>query len=266
VIGRVVLALFVAFIAATPAAARDSSDVVRQIRTGEPIQMSPDKAYLLIRIGLRGSTQDPVFLREPNSAEIAAYDSAKAVAFAKKGSKGDPQTFIFDYDGAPNLLMLSHKKAFIADKDEATVVAEVQPGSYVLYGQGFGSVLYQCHCLGTVGFDAAPGVITDLGTYLSDQASKPSVYPELAGETNIGPTARMDFVLFAGALVPPRATDSLPNGVDRLFIRPARLHAVGPFVDPNVMQINRLAPIGGVLRYDGGKVIDVASGVEMKPR
>jgi hypothetical protein len=265
-IARLVLALLVLIVAASPATARDTSELFRPIRAGEPVTIRPDKAYLLIRIGRLGSTQDPIILREPNPAETAAYETAKAAAFAKKGSKGDLASFAFDYDGPSNLFIISHGKSIVADKAEATVLAEVQPGNYVLYGQGFGRVLYQCHCLGTVGFSAVPGVVIDLGTYLSDNADKPSVYPELAAETNIGPTARMDFVLFAGGLVPAASNAALPPGVDRAAVRPAAFHAIGPFVDPNVMQIDRLATIPGVLAYDGGRVIDVASGKEAMPR
>jgi hypothetical protein len=251
---------------ASPAAARDTRDLFRPIRAGEPITIRPDKAYLLIRIGRLGTTQDPVILREPDPAESAAYETAKAAAFAKKGSKGDVAAFVFDYDGPSNLFILSHGKSIAGDKAEAMVLAEVRSGNYVLYGQGYGSVLYQCHCLGTVGFNAPPGVVTDLGTYLSDNASKPSVYPQLAGETNIGPTARMDFVLFAGGLIPTAVNAALPPGVDRAVVKAAAFHAIGPFVDPNVMHIDRLAAIPGVLAYDGGRVVDVASGKEAMPR
>ena len=265
-IARLLICLALIGIAAEPAAARDWSDVVRPIRAGEPIQLRSDKAYLLVRIDFRGVTQDPVVLREPDAAEIAAYDSAKAEAFARKGSKGDLASFLFDYDGAANLFTLQHGKAIAKTKDEATVLAEVQPGSYVLYGQAFGGFIFQCNCLGTVGFEAPAGVITDMGVYLSDRADKPSVYPQLASETNIGPTARMDYWLFVSTLVPANGTEALPAGVERSMVRPAKLHGIGPFVDPNVMHINRLAAIPGVLRYDGGRVIDVATGQEMKPR
>jgi len=263
---RLLFGLLLTGIAAASAPAKDTSDLLRPIRAGEVVTIRPDKAYLLIRIDLRGTTQDPVILREPDAAELARYEAARAAAFAKRGSKGSIESFVFDYDGPPNLFILSHGKSISSDKNQATVLVEARPGDYVLYGQGFGKVLFQCHCLGTVGFTAAPGVVTDLGTYLSDDASKPSVYPELAGETNLGPTARMDFVLFAGGLVPASAGQALPTGVDRSTIRAAQFHAVGPFVDPNVWHINRLAAIPGVLRYDGGKVIDVASGKEAPPR
>ena len=256
--------LALAFALATPAAARDTSDLLRPIRAGEAVTIRPDKAYLLVRIGLRGTTQDPVILREPGAAETQRYEAARAAAFAAKGSKGELAAFRFDYDGPPNLFILPHGKAIVRDKSEAIVLAEVQPGNYVVYGQGFGKILFQCHCLGTVGFAAPPGIVTDLGTYLSDKAHSQSVYPEL--ETNLGPTAKMDFLLFAGGLVPPRAGAALPPGVDPSRVRPATLRAVGPFVDPNVMHINRLAPIPGVLGYDGGRVIDVATGKEALPR
>lgn len=265
-IARLLLALLALSFTASPAPARDVRDVFRPIRSGDPLTLRADKAYLLIRIGLRGTTQDPVILREPDAAESAQYDAAKAAAFAKRGSKGSVDSFVFDYDGSPNLFILSHGKSLVSDKAMATVLVEVQPGNYVLYGQGYGTVLFQCHCLGTVGFAAAPGVVSDLGTYLSDKASPLSVYPELAGETNIGPTAHMDFLLFAGGLVPASAGQALPPGLERSSVRPAKFHAVGPFVDPNVMHINRLAAIPGVLRYDGGRVIDEASGQEAMPR
>ena len=263
---RMTFALLLLGTAAAPALGKDSSDLFRPIRAGEAVTIRPDKAYLLLRLDRRGTDQDPVILREPDDAEIARYESARNAAFVKRGSKGNIDAFVFDYDGPPNLFILSHGKSISASKDQATVLVEVQPGNYVLYGQGFGKVLFQCHCLGTVGFAAAPGEITDVGTYVSDDASKPSVHPELASETGIGPTARMDFVLFAGGLVPATASLPLPPGVERAVVRPAKFHAVGPFVDPNVMHINRLAPIPGVLRYEGGRVIDVASGMEVRPR
>ena len=263
---RILLAALALAAVVAPAGARDTSDVFRPIRAGESITIRPDKAYLLIRIARRGTTQDPVILREPDSAESAAFEAARGIAFARKGSKGDIAAFVFDYAGTPNLFIMSHGKAIAGDKAEAMVLAEVRPGNYVLYGQGYANILYLCHCLGTVGFDAPAGIVTDLGTYLSDQAAKPSVYPELASESNIGPTARMDFILAVGGLVPAAQSASLPPGIERTLVKPASFHAIGPFVDPNVMHINRLAPIPGVLRYDGGKVIDVASGKEALPR
>jgi len=56
--------------------------------------------------------------------------------------------------------------------------------------------------------------------------------------------------------------EGVPDGIDAAKVMPARLHAVGTFVEPNSLLINRLAPIPGVLAYDAGRVIDVAGGRE----
>ena len=239
---------------------------VRLIRAGEAVQLRDDRAYLLLRIARKGVGQTPVILRVLDEAELARYEAAKQAAYAKKPRKVSYQDFTFDYDGAPNLHGLGHNKALAEDEDVATVLAEVRPGKYILYGHGYSGFLFQCLCLGTVGFTAAPARITDLGTFMTDTAEKVSVHPELAEETGIGPTASMDYNLFAAALRPVRPGDTLPAAVDPGKVDPAVFHAVGPFVDPNVMLINRLAAIPGVLAYREGHVIDVKTGQEAMPR
>jgi hypothetical protein len=58
----------------------------------------------------------------------------------------------------------------------------------------------------------------------------------------------------------------VPAAILASKVDPAVFHAVGPFVDPNVLLINRLAAIPGVLAYREGRVIDVRSGEEALPR
>lgn len=248
------------------AASAAPSEEVRLIRAGEAVQLRDDRAYLLLRIARKGVGQTPVILRVPEEAELARFESAKRAAYAKKPRKVSYEDFVFDYDGATNLHGLGPNKAFVEDENVATVLAEVRPGRYILYGHGYSGFLYQCLCLGTVGFTAAPASITDLGTFMTDTAEKRSVHPELAEETGIGPTASIDHVLFAAALRAVRPGDPLPATVDPGKVEPAVLHAVGPFVDPNVILINRLAAIPGVLAYREGRVIDVQSGHEAMPR
>jgi hypothetical protein len=138
----------------------------------------------------------------------------------------------------------------------------VTPGDYIFYGEGFGGYLMECMCLGTVGFNAPAGQVTDLGTMLIAYAARPSAIPELAGEVDLGPSAMMDYALFAVALRPSHAGGGLPEGMAGATVMPARLRAVGTFVEPNTLLINRLAPIPGVLAYEAGRVIDVATGRE----
>ncbi len=262
---RAALAAILACAGPTASIAQPSQEV-RLIRAGEAVQLREDRAYLLLRIARKGVGQTPVILRVLDEAELARYEAAKQAAYAKKPRKVSYEDFTFDYDGAPNLHGLGHNKALIEDENVATVLAEVRPGKYILYGHGYSGFLFQCLCLGTVGFTAAPARITDLGTFMTDTAEEKSVHPELADETGIGPTASMDYNLFAAALRPFRPGDTLPSAVDAGKVDPAILHAVGPFVDPNVMLINRLAAIPGVLAYREGRVIDVLSGQEAMPR
>lgn len=263
-IGRAFFALAWLLLAASagPAIGReDASADFRFLRGGEPLQLRADRAYILLRIDTSASRFSADILRVPSDAELDAFSVAKRAAHDKAGPKAPPiDAFAFDYNGRPNLYEFPPGKSLARSGKVATVLAEVMPGDYVFYGGGFGGQLHECMCLGTVGFTALAGQITDLGTMLSDFAAKPSAIPELAGEVNLGPTAEMDFVLFAVALRPPRAGEALPDGIDAATVRPARLYAVGSFVEPNTVLISRLAPIPGVLAYDAGRVIDVPSG------
>jgi hypothetical protein len=254
------LALF-----ASPLAAKESSEI-RQIVAGEPIQLAPAKAYVLVRLDTDFSKFSAHILRIPSDEEMQAYETAKRAAFDKAGKKKGPyESFVFDYEGRPNFLSLVPKKTVAMAGKIAIVLAEIPPGDYILYGEGFNNYLYQCFCFGTVGFTASPGTVTDLGTMFFAKAWAPSPIPELAGEVDLGRTAVMDYGLFAVALRPKRADDATPAGLDPALVAPAKLHAVGPFVDTNTLLMNRLAAIPGVLAYDGGRVINVADGKEALP-
>ena len=252
---------------ATPLRAEpDATGEFRQIRAGEALQLRSDRAYLLLRVDTSHGKFSGFILRVPGRSEVEAYETAKRAAHARAGAKAGPlETFVFDYPGRPNFFALSPKKPLASAGEVATVLAEVTPGDYVFYGEGFGGYLWECFCLGTVGFAAPSGQVTDLGTMIVDNASKPSAFPELAGEAGLGPSASMDYTLWAVALRPPRAQDSLSGGLDPTKVVPARFRAIGPWIESNTLFVTRLAPIPGVLAYDEGRVIDVATGTEAPP-
>jgi hypothetical protein len=263
-----IAALTALLFAAAPAAAADKlQGQFRQFKAGEPLQLRADRAYLLLRIDTSYSKFTANMLRVPVPAELAAYDEAKRAAYAKAGGKSENRAvpierFGFDYQGPPNFFELSPSQPLAMEGKLAIVLAEVMPGDYVFYGEGYRGYLFECFCLGTVGFTAAAGQVVDMGTMLIAKASAPSPIPELTGEVDLGPSASMDYQLFAVALRPQRTGDTLPPGLDAARVSAARFRAVGPFVEPNAMLINRLAPIPGVLAYDRGRVIDVATGLE----
>jgi hypothetical protein len=66
-------------------------------------------------------------------------------------------------------------------------------------------------------------------------------------------------VLFASAVRPVDASTSTPAALAGKTIVPADYRATGKFVSPFAFGINRLAPIAGVLGYDGGTVLDLVS-------
>lgn len=237
----------------------------RAFEAGEPVTIRPDRAYILIR-AQRGS----IFVRVPTAQEQAHYRALKLVALAKMGKKAPAYAdFAFDPGTVRNIHNLWNKKPY--EEVSPLPIPPVQlietvPGDYILYGVGGPNAYILCFCLGTVGFSAKAGEITDVGTFFTDRADRLSILPELASETNIGPTAAGDFPLTAGALRPYRTGDRIPPALLSLPRHEARFHAVGPYVDRRARNINRLAAIPGVLAYDLGQVIDVRSGKIAPPR
>ncbi|HKY81483.1 MAG TPA: hypothetical protein VJM09_08425 [Sphingobium sp.] len=236
---------------------------VRLITAGEPVVVAQDKALAILRIQSPSSMLSAFLMRIPSSDELSAYETAKHVAYNKAGKKaGAFESFVFDYQGVPNLYELPVKKAMVRGAMVALVVAELPPGDYILYGQGFSSFLHECMCFGTVGFTLRAGQATDLGTLLIDKGSEQSSIPELTAVSGLGRIGRMDYELFAVGLRLVRPGDIAVPGLDAAKIAPAQFHAIGPFVEANATLATRLAPVAGVLRYDGGRVIDIASGRE----
>lgn len=238
---------------------------VRLITANEPVVITQDKALAVLRIQSQWSMMSAFLMRIPSAEELSAYETAKRAAYDKAGKKAGPyDSFVFDYQGVPNFYELPIKKAVVRGA-VALVVAELPPGEYILYGQGYSSFLYECMCFGTVGFTLRAGQATDLGTLLIDKGWEHSTIPELTAVSGLGRIGRMDYGLFAVGLRRVQPDDVAVPGLDVTKIVPAQLRAIGPFIETNTLLATRLAPVEGALRYDGGRVIDVASGREALP-
>jgi hypothetical protein len=235
---RICVAITVlALLAPAPAGARQ--DIFNSVKSGAPLTIRADRAYVLFRavrkLGINWTK--PIFMRVPNALDA----------------------------GMPNVQDISDKPYSTVDDTEFYLV-EVPPGDYVYYGMGVNHVLQTCNCLGTVGFTVAPGRVTDIGTLLYDVASKTSDVPELMAETGLGASVNGGGVLTVTTIRPTSAqTPALP-GVDRAIVMPADFKAIGPYPNGGALYINRLAPIAGVLAYDkDGRVLDVKRNVEALP-
>ena len=285
---RVLLALLLSL--AAPAVAKPA-EMMLPVAAAPGFTPRADRAYLLVRT-LRGSPA-PTLMRIPDEAELAAHDAAKAAAFAKAEPEltrrrdavlareqaaraaGKPfreiipplpslENFSFVYEDIVNVANLPMGKPVEKSDTGATHLVEVGPGDYVLYGVGFAKALHTCLCLGTIGFSAPAGQVTDLGQVLIAQAWRPSDIPELAGESNLGASVNGHIALWAAA-VRPASGQPLPAMLQGQAVRSADYRAVGKFVSPLAFNINRLAALPGVLGYRGGDVIDLRSGGVVPP-
>ncbi|WP_416906960.1 MAG: hypothetical protein ACMVO5_07810 [Polymorphobacter sp.] len=266
---RAVWALLLMAALLGPAGAARAAGMIVPVAPAAAAALKPDRAYLLVR-ALPGSPW-PTLLRIPDDAELAAYDAARAAAFAKaepelrktlKPGEAMPgiDSFAFDHDAPPNLDLARLNKPLEKGEGLRTHLFEVPPGDYVIYGVGFGNALHTCLCLGTLGFTARAGEILDMGDFLAAQAWKASDVPELAGETGLGASVNGHVALWAAAIRPSAPGRALPAALAGRAVVPAAYRAVGKFVSPLALNINHLTPLAGVLDYRDGVVIDGATG------
>ena len=240
-----------------------------------PATLAPDRAYLLLRSGKAKSglyAIEHVLVRAPSASDLAAYRAARASVYQRqlprlqKEAKGGPvpsvEEFAFEYKDAANAF--STKRSDNIDVgDLVTLLIEVPPGTYILYGTGASSrILITCNCLGTVQFEAKPGVITDMGALYADKVHGESPEPYL--EDNLGKSMFSYGFVLGQALVPATAATPVIASLQGLPRVAAQYHAVGLFREPGATSINRLAPVPGILRYDRGTVIDERTGLPAK--
>jgi hypothetical protein len=113
--------------------------------------------------------------------------------------------------------------------------------------------------MGTVEFDAKPGVITDLGTIVTADDDKPTPIPELSN--HVFGKLMGDALSPVDAAIRQATPADVPDSLKSLPHVEADYRAVAPF--PNFLgaPLLRLAPLAGVLAYDkAGHVIDTKSG------
>lgn len=277
---------------ASAASAKATADFV-EIKAGTAFTVRPDRAYLLFRTNSKESRvfvgTSPVFLRIPTAEEMEVYDAAKRSAFAKAEPKlkrrreellaqkavversGRPfakaippvptlENFDFAYDGMRNVYSVKLGRALEKPDDGRVMLVEALPGTYVLYGWGHAESLLTCLCLGTVSFPAEAGKITDLGTLLMAPASEESSIPELKSMTGWGLSVNGHAALLTSAVRPATPSTPVPSVLNGKPVVPADYRATGKFVSTFAFNINRLAPIAGVLGYDRETVLDLKSG------
>lgn len=260
---RPLLASFlVAFLVPAIVNAKDAEGVVQHEYA--PAALDPSKAYLLFdssraKSGVMKITH--VFMRIPNLTDLEAFRAAREAEYQrqlprlKRRAKREPvptrAEFEFSWDDVENTFAVNMGEA-LGESD--TFLIEVPPGTYVLYGIAVGTHrLATCNCLGTVKFDATPGVITQMGSLYADKVHEDSPVPHL--EDNLGEQMGQYSFIFGQALVPANADDDVPASLARFASVLAQYVPVGMFTEPGAASINRLVPIPGVLEYERGRVV-----------
>jgi hypothetical protein len=236
------IALCFSVLLAIAGAARAEED--GQYENGESVVPKPDRAYILLRELVPKDTYavDVDFVR---LLDQAALDDDLARLHK------DPNAGV-----APNVFHTVLQEPYAVDGDVRTYLIAVPAGSYVIAGNSFGA-MGTCMCMGTVGFEATPGVITDLGYVLAARDDKPTTIPELAHYVrgkDIGVSPRI-FVMTVKPFAEGMAVPAPLSGLVRV---PAVYRAAGKFPNYFGGPIARIAPVPGVLDYDAdGNVIDL---------
>ena len=268
------------------------ADELIEIKNDANLKIEANKAYFLFRMHKSG--MQPNFMRIPSQLELDTYEESKRKAFstAEKGLIAERQkaleklrkknnfsvldeskvlplptleNFTYNYQGVINSQNINLKTVFSDNGSQRTYLIEALPGNYVFYGVGHTLTLITCLCLGSVSFSVEPGKIVDLGEIFLAEASTKSDIPELKSETGLGASINYGHsFLFSAAIKPVNESTPIPPELPKVRIYPAKYSAVGKFVEHAAFNINRLAPIPGVLAYENGQAVDVMSGTIAK--
>lgn len=203
--------------------------------------------YILLRtmhLGGRRDKYDVVLIRA-----LSTQDESLARSSASSGRQL-----------VQNVIATDRGKAYEKLVGERVYLVPVQPGTYVIAGArafntpGAGT----CMCMGTVQFEAKEGVVTDLGYILAAREGVPTYIPELVD--HVLPKVDYDGIpdLYAMTVRPFREGMYVPASLAGRARVPAQYRAAGSFANPFGMMINRMAPIPGLLSYEGDRVVGLA--------
>jgi hypothetical protein len=235
---KLMLALGLSLAVLSPAAvARDPepSALIQEYKAGEAVTLAPDTAYILVRairlegfrfVRIEDREHFPPAVDRANFADLAGY-----IAFAKA-------------------------------QPYSVHLLAVKPGTYWLYGEKTRHYLegpfLNCLCMGTVKFEARPGIITDLGLIRNlERETAHGKHPDAAGRTR---ELRGSRDVRAILVLPPVPDDLVPSALAALPRVPAEYRAAGTLPNIDGTMIDRISAMPGVIAYDRDRIIDVRTG------
>lgn len=282
-----ILAALLGFSAAASAAPADALDE-NKVVSGKTV-LDPATGYILLHgPGRQGGT----FIRVPDAEDLEAFRKERAEVFAKVEKKyrkklasweseakiaagqkkappakpvaPDEATFSIGDIEARTAVQFGPDFAYIKDRanERYSYAMAVKPGTYIWYGpvlfdpkQGFVGL---CYCMGSVRFEVKPGVVTNVGNFLTAAplAEQQKSAPLLDIRHNGGWTGFKVEVPAAAAPV----DYGVPASLEKWPVEQAVFAASGKFNNIYGVMISRLPPVPGVLAYERDRVIDAKTG------
>ena len=155
-----------------------------------------------------------------------------------------------------NVYQVWYRKKYRKAENGQDLFFKLKPGTYILYDMGG-----TCLCLGSVQFDVKPGEITDMGLVMADvydRKGEASIFPEIQAFTK--GHADYGYSFFATAIRPTFDGMAFPAELTGLKRTGAVYKAKGKMPNFFSSQIDRLAPMPGILDYRGDAIIDERTG------
>jgi len=179
-----------------------------------------------------------------------AYDKAKMskARLVKPEEPVEPTEQNFEYTAFGLMAGAYVGPMFRLSKKEGSVyLLEITPGAYRIYSTSLG----RCFCMGSVQFDAAAGVITDLGKFTQDHFKQ--IWSERDKGDSSAPMALSPRYERAqpGAAIDPR--------LSALKVVPVVLRPAGKLPNYFGGTVDRFPAVEGVMRYDRDKIIDLTA-------
>lgn len=164
----------------------------------------------------------------------------------------EPTEATFSIGDIERLMTVSFGPMFAFEKgedDSVSYLIQVEPGTYTYYGPVMvmpnGAAAGSCFCMGTVQFEAKPGVITNLGDFIT------------LGWVDDAGARQMAAVTVGEGRMPKPASYPIPAALAKYTVEQADWRAAGKrnnFLGINVM---RMPPVPGVMAYDRDRIVDL---------
>lgn len=242
---------------------------INLITKGKDVTLSDQKAYILVR-NLESTGRfpgAPILVRRLTETEKSDYEKAKRVAYDAKEQDVPYERFTPDYKGVTNTYFFNARKTYQKDDKTRIWLAEVPPGTYVVYAQAYGASGGACMCMGSVEFTVKAGTITDMGYFnadLIDPRKKPSNFPWINEIAEGSDKYKAGLAVIAAKITPHEDEMIIPQNLAALEREPAQYVAAGKMPNFMSMMIMRLEPMEGVLGYEEDTIIDLRTGRKLR--